>query len=103
MLITLSLIAAAACNIEIQGGKCTPVPAMPNFELGEYAGLWYEQIAYPFRFPFNTKCTTATYTGINATAVTVNNTVIKPDENGLYYYEEVIGSAVQTEVCVVKI
>ena len=104
MLISLGLIAVASSQIEIQGGECTPVPAMPDFDLGKYAGLWYEQIRYPFRQAGpDDSCVIATYIGTDATSISVNNTVIRPDENGLLYQSAVIGTGVQTEVRVVKI
>ena len=58
---------------------------MPDFELSKYAVQWYTQIKYPFRSGPYDKCNGAAYAGINDTAVTVNNTVIKLDVNGLYY------------------
>ena len=102
MLISLSLIAVAASQIEIQGGTCAPVPVMPDFDLGRYGGLWYEQIRYPFNRAGPTdKCVTANYLGIDDITVSVNNSVIKTDDDGLFYKSSVLGTAVQTEVCVV--
>ena len=101
MLISLSLIAVASCQVTIEGGQCTPVPFMPEFDLKRYAGLWHEQIKYPFRSP-DGKCITAEYTRINDTSVIVNNTVITTDDNGQWYFKETPGTAVQTEVCVAK-
>ena len=102
MIISLILIAVASCQIEIPGGKCTTVPVMPDFELSKYAGQWYGQIKYPFRSKPGDKCNGAAYGGIDDISVSVNNSVIKLDDNGLYYYTASLGSAVQTEVCVQK-
>ena len=106
MLISLISIAIVSCQIEIPGGKCTTVPVMPDFELSKYAGQWYGQIKYPFRYDEpDDKCSGAAYARINDITVSVKNSLIKLDDNGLYYYKSTtpLGSAVQTEVCVVKI
>ena len=104
MLISLSLFAAVSSQIEIPGGKCLPVPVMPDFELGRYAGQWYEQLRYPFkRAGPDDKCTIATYAGIDETRISINNSVVRPDENAQWYRSQLPGIGFQTEVCVIKI
>ena len=99
MLISLILIGIVSSQIEIQGGKCLSVPIMPDFDLSKYSGTWYGQIRYPFRLDKPTdKCGSAEYTGINDTAIIANNTIIKLDEEGLYFKNEYIGTGVQLEV-----
>ena len=105
MLISLSLIVAASCQVEIPGGQCTPVPKIPDFELARYTGVWYEQAKYPFRNSVERggKCNSATYTAIDDTSFSVNNSAIYPDDNDQFYLSSVFGTGEQLEVCVVTI
>jgi len=64
------------------GGNCPTVPRIEDFDLSKYGGTWYEQLRYPTSFQDkNGKCTTAIYTAIDATSVTVNNTQIQRIKN----------------------
>ncbi|XP_017051615.1 apolipoprotein D-like [Drosophila ficusphila] len=54
-------------------GKCPEVKIVESFDAEAYMGLWYEYAKYPFVFEFGQKCTTATYSIVDANTVSVFN------------------------------
>ncbi|GBM98444.1 Apolipoprotein D [Araneus ventricosus] len=46
---------------KIKTGKCPAIPVKKNFNVKEYAGVWYEIEKNPTSFEFGSKCTNAVY------------------------------------------
>lgn len=64
--IPLLMIVAAGCNSQ-------PLKTVPNVDLKQYAGKWYEIASFPQRFQKGCHCTTAEYTLSDKGYVIVEN------------------------------
>lgn len=54
-------------------GDCPKIEAIPNFNIKNYLGFWYEIKRLPARFEEGRKCNQAEYTLIDDSSIRVNN------------------------------
>ena len=58
-------------------GPCPDVPDHPDFNVGEYLGVWFTFMTNDFiNVPRNSECVAATYGFKNDNAISVNNTEV---------------------------
>ena len=71
----------------VEEKECFAPPLLRNFDLAAYSGMWWSLASYPARYHTeNSRCTRLYYDLEEENdRLYVNNTSIRPDDDGNYY------------------